>query len=396
MNKQRKFISILLMFSMILSMMVITGCSSKYTSPGKDKEALVVTIGKDKIYMDTLKPYIADTEITTEYYNQMYKSYDAEYNIWSEKDADGVENAVGLRNEVLKNFEEMYIINKEAAKDDKYEIPKKDLKKLKSNSKKLVKSFSKKMIKKTGFKSDSFVEMQKMKYVYDKYKADLIDGFGVKADDVKADYDYDNIYRQYTTTYLYIATTSTDESGNQTVMSDEEKKEAKKTMEKAYDMLKDGKSAEDIVKKYPEITSEEKTYTQKDAYPDKVPGTKDDKKEDETEQAEAEPDEYTEKTKKLKKDEYTKVFEYTGNYAIGIMKDNDSKEAYDAAIEQGITEKETKLFEKKMKELKKTDEYKIKVNKKVWHSIKLGNITIIQDEFNKASGFLKKKGSSEE
>ena len=37
------------------------------------------------------------------------------------------------------------------------------------------------------------------------------------------DYDYDNIYRQYTTTYLYIATTSTDESGNQTVMSDEER-----------------------------------------------------------------------------------------------------------------------------------------------------------------------------
>ena len=164
-NKQRKFLAILLMFSMILSMMMITGCSSKYTKPGKDKDALVVTIGKDKIYMDTLKPYIADTEISTEYYNQMYKQYDAEYNIWTEKNEDGVVNSVGLRNEVLENFEEMYIINKEAQKKDgKYEISKADLKKLKANSKKLVKTFSKKMIKKTGFKNDSFVEMQKMKY----------------------------------------------------------------------------------------------------------------------------------------------------------------------------------------------------------------------------------------
>ena len=389
MNKQRKLISVLLMLSMILSMVMFAGCSSKYTSPGKDKDALVVTIGKDKIYMDTLKPYIADTEISTEYYNQMYKQYDAEYNIWSEKDADGVENAVGLRNEVLKNFEEVYIINKEAEGDDKYNIPKKDLKKIKANSKKLVKTFSDKMIKKTGFKSDSFVEMQKMKYVYDKYS------FKVKADDVKADYDYDNIYRQYTTSYLYIATTSTDESGNQTVMSEEEKKAAKETMQKAYDMLKDGKTAEEIVKKYPEITNEEKTYTQKDAYPDKVPGTKEDDKDKKAQDAENEPDAYTEKTKKLANNEYTEVFDYAGNYAIGIMKDNNSKEAYDAAIEQGITEKENKLFEKKIKELKKTDKYKIKVNREVWHSFKLGDVTIIQDEFNKASGHLKKKGGNQ-
>ena len=394
MNKQRKFLAILLMFSMILSMMMITGCSSKYTKPGKDKDALVVTIGKDKIYMDTLKPYIADTEISTEYYNQMYKQYDAEYNIWTEKNEDGVVNSVGLRNEVLENFEEMYIINKEAQKKDgKYEISKADLKKLKANSKKLVKTFSKKMIKKTGFKNDSFVEMQKMKYVYDKYKEDLIKTFKVTKDNVKKDYDYDNIYRQYTTTYLYIATTSTDESGNQTVMSEDEKKEAKKTMEKALDMLKDGKSAEEVVKKYPEITSEEKTYTQKEAYPDKVPGTKE-TKDDGTQEQDTEPDDYVEKTKKLKKDEYTNVFEYSSNYAIGIMKDNDSKEAYDAAIEQGITEKEEEMFEKKVKELKKTKEYKIKVNKDVWHSIKLGNITIIQDEFNKATGNLVDKGAN--
>ena len=65
-NKQRKFIAVLLMLSMVLSMAITTGCTSKYVSPKNDSKSLVVTIGKDKIYMDTLKPYIADTEITTE------------------------------------------------------------------------------------------------------------------------------------------------------------------------------------------------------------------------------------------------------------------------------------------------------------------------------------------
>ena len=395
MNKQRKFIAVLLMLSMVLSMAITTGCTTKYVSPKNDSKSLVVTIGKDKIYMDTLKPYIADTEITTEYYNQMYKQYNEEYDIWSEKDADGVVNAVGLRNEVLKTFEEMYISYKEASKDDKYDIPSKDLKKLEDNSKKLVKTFSKKMIKKTGFKSDSFVEMQKMKYVYDKYKEDVIKTFKVTKKDVQDNYDFDNIYRQYKTTYLYIATVSTDDSGNETALSDEEKATAKKTMEKALKMLKDGKSVADITKKYSNITSEEKSYQQDEAYPDKVPGTEDSDKKDEDSfsetAAETDVDEYVEATKKLKNGKFTDVFEYDNKYVIGIMDDNKSKEAYKTAIEQGISEKEEEMFTDKINKLKKTDEYKVTVNKKVWNSLKLGNLTIIQDEFSKASGFLKDK-----
>lgn len=393
MNKQRRFISILLMLSMVLSMTMVTGCTSKYVSPRHDSKSLAVTIGKDKIYMDTLKPYIADTEITTEYYNQMYKQYNAEYDIWSEKAADGVINAVSLRNEVLKTFEEMYISYKEASKDDKYKIPDKDLKKLEENSKKLVKTFSKKMIKKTGFKSDSFVEMQKMKYVYDKYKEDVIKSFKVTKDDVKDNYDYKNKYRQYKTTNLYISTVETDDSGNETTMSDSEKKKAKETMEKALKMLKEGKSVKEITKKYPSIKSEEKSYQQDEAYPDKVPGTDDSKKDDSKKDtsAETDKDEYVEATKKLKNGKFTNVFEYDKKYTIGIMDNNDSKEAYDSAIEQGISEKEEKMFTDNIDKLKKTDEYKIKVNKKVWNSLKLGNLTIIPEEFSKGTGNLKDK-----
>ena len=73
------------------------------------------------------------------------------------------------------------------------------------------------------------------------------------------------------------------------------------------------------------------------------------------------------------------------------MDDNKSKEAYNTAIEQGISEKEEEMFTDKIDKLKKTDEYKVTVNKKVWNSLKLGNLTIIQDEFSKASGFLKDK-----
>ena len=74
---------------MALSMLSMTGCASRYTSAKNDDKSLVVTIGKEKVYMDRIKPFIAKTEITTEYYNQMYMQYNAEYNIWDEKDADG-------------------------------------------------------------------------------------------------------------------------------------------------------------------------------------------------------------------------------------------------------------------------------------------------------------------
>ena len=49
------------------------------------------------------------------------------------------------------------------------------------------------------------------------------------------------------------------------------------------------------------------------------------------------------------------------------------------------------MFTDKIDKLKKTKEYKVKVNKKVWNSLKLGNLTIIPEEFSKATGNLKDK-----
>ena len=405
MKKQHRKVAGVLVFSMALSMLSMTGCASRYTNANNDSKSLVVTIGKEKVYMDRIKPFIAKTEITTEYYNQMYMQYNAEYNIWDEKDADGVKNSVALRDDVLEEFEEKYIVYKEAAKDKdkKYEISKKDLAKLEKNSKELVKTFSKNVIKKTGFKADSFVELQKMQYVYDKYKADVIDSFKVTKKDVQDNYDFDNVYRQYKTTMIYIDTTQTDETGNVTSLSDADKKEAKATMEKALKMLKSGKTPEEIKEKYNTITVEEKNYQQDEAYPADVEDKEDKKdkkdkkdKDEKSETAEVEEkDTYIEKTKKLKNGKYTSVFEYDTKYCIGVMENNKSKDAYNSAIDSGIAELEEEKFSDKIKELKKTDEYKIKVNKNVWEKIKLGKVTIIQDEFLKASGILKDSSSEE-
>jgi len=402
-RKQHRKVAGILICSMALSVLSMTGCGNRYTSAKNDDTSLVVTIGKEKVYMDRIKPFIAKTEVTTEYYNQMYMQYNAEYNIWDEKDADGEKNSVSLRDDVLEEFEEKFIVYKEAAKnkDAKYEISKEDLKKLEKNSKELLKTFSKNVIKKTGFTEDSFVELQKMQYVYDKYKADMIKTFKVKKADVEKDYDYGNVYRQYKTTNMYISLSGTDEEGNPIELSDKEKKEAKKTLEKAYKLLKKGEKPDAIKEKYPDIVVEEKNYQQDEAYPADAEDKKEDKdKKSEDKDAEAsqatEADAYIEKTKKLKNGKFTNVFEYDGKYCIGIMNNNKSKEAYDAAVESGVAQLEEDKFADKIKELKETDEYKITVNKKVWESVKLGNITIIQDEFLKASGILVDKNSEEQ
>lgn len=376
---------------MSTSMLMVGGCSNRYTSPKNDSKSLVVTIGKDKIYMESIKPFIAKSEITTEYYNQMYKQMqnNPDYNIWDEKDSDNVKNSIALRDKVLEEFEERYICYKEATKNSnkKYDIPAADLKKLEKNSKDLVKTLSKNVIKKTGFKEDSFVELQKMEYVYNKYKADIIKTFKVTKKDVEKDYDFDNKYRLYKTTQLYIATSTTDENGNTTQLSDAEKANAKSTLEKAYKLLKQGKTIEQVQKKYATVLSEEKSYQQDEAYPanEKNNDKKDEQAKDD------EKDVYVENTKKLKNKQFTKVFEYDGKYCIGIMDDNKSKEAYNSAIDNGISQLEEEKFADKIKEFKKNDDYKITVNKKVWESIRLGNVTIIPDEFLKASGILENK-----
>ena len=47
--------------------------------------------------------------------------------------------------------------------------------------------------------------------------------YEVTKKDVKDDYDFDNVYRQYKTTMIYIDTTATDETGNVTNLSDKDK-----------------------------------------------------------------------------------------------------------------------------------------------------------------------------
>ena len=74
-KKQHRNVAKILSFSIVFGMLAVSGCSNRYTSAKNDSKSLAVTIGEDKIYMDTIKPFIAKAEITSEYYNQMYMQY---------------------------------------------------------------------------------------------------------------------------------------------------------------------------------------------------------------------------------------------------------------------------------------------------------------------------------
>ena len=148
--------------------------------------------------------------------------------------------------------------------------------------------------------------------------------------------------------------------------ADAKKKEAKAKMDSVYELLESGKSMEEAAK-----AAKEARYSTRDFTVEEL-------------ENEAE---YCVKAAALKVGEYTQVVEFNSAYYIIKLTDDDSKEAYEEAIEDAMEAKKSEKYADKMEELKEK-EYKIEVNEKVWDSFELGDFAIIADEYDKAFGIL--------
>jgi len=404
MMKIKRLLSGLLATALVSSTFIFAGCDSEMKS-----DKVVVTIGNDKIALKDMKGYLAVSEISQELQDYQYSAmYAQQLGVSQTSTWESDESKKSFADTTMDNFVEMYIMNKEAKKEDGYEkkVDEKVKETFEKNADKLLASFSDTMKDKSGITKDDIVEYQKMKYIYDEYKKKLLDSYKVEKDDVKGDIDYDNEYRQYKTTKYSVSLVNQSEDGMSapTQKSDKEKKEAKETIDKALSMIKDGKSKDDIEKELKDkgLTIEEKNYTQAEAYPDKV--KKDDKKDndkkddkdtekkDGTDKKETKVEKYIEKSRELKKDEHTDVIEDESEYSIAVMNDNDSKEAYDAQIETAITDKKNKKYDDKLKELKDSDDYKVNVEE-AWKETDFGKLIIDRDEFDKAENKIKKNSN---
>ncbi len=345
MKNSKRIISKLLVFTLIAGMIFAAGCSKKTSSTGD----LVVTINDQKLYMQDMMYFIYAMEAQGQMYAQYYPGYwDMEYN-------EGVTMRQQMKQSVMDAavmWEILYL----KAQEEKDTLTDDEKTTIKTNVESIMTSLkdNSEQLKLTGFTTENLTTAQNKLQLANKYYQKVIDGLGIKEDDVKATVDRDK-YKEYDTEYLFAATTKYDDSSKLVDLSDEEKAAAKTNINKALTEAKAGKEFADIAKEFDNLTTSTLNFV------------KDDGKADEAYQTAA---------MKLDNDAIADgIIETASGYYIIKMKDNNSSTSYDAAVKDAVTQAQNDAFTKKYEnEIKK--DYTITVNDKVWDKIVMGETTI--------------------
>lgn len=435
-NKSKRITAVVLAAGMVAGSSMLGGCGKNYASPSNAKEALVVTLGDNKLYMNEIKPYIFFEEFSGQTSNYYYKMLGISDSYWSDTsyDDDSKTNSEAAKEKALNDAIEDYILYYEGEKTGDYELSDDEKSALESNAKALIECMSDKSIKKTGFTEDDFVKYQTVVHISDEYKQALIESFGVTTDQFKENYDFDNEYRGYEVSYARIPLTTSQDDGTSVDKTEEEKAAANDALEQLRAKIESGtgfqeasldfadqgvetdtytftvgdykalvaKDEKEAKEAEAENTSEVKDADSEDtADADKTEDseTKDDESKDEDSEAAdddatAEPSSEATSNENLIKTMYnynvgalTEVFEADGYYYVARLESNTSTSVYDSKLESDKTEEENKQYDEWLEKQKEGD-YKCTVNDDVWKEIDVEQLTLIEDEYLKAFGIL--------
>ena len=343
----------------------MVGCGAP--SPSKDQDTIAITVGETEINFEQARCYLFLTEAVYENMMTQYQMYGLTYDWDTVMDEESeMTQGESVKESVIQNIIADEITYNEAMKTGKYEVTKEEEETIKKNAKALMDTLSEETIKKNGFTEEMFVEYQMKVNIVAKYTYDNTQAQKVERSEVEGDVDYDNVYRQYKTEYIKYDLVTTEKDGETTNFTDEQKAAAKKDMEAVYELVKSGKSMEEAAKSNDKAKFNTRDFT--------------------VEELENKA-EFCVKAAELKVGGYTEILEFNSAYYIIKLTDDNSKDAYEEAIEDAIDNKKAEKYSEAMEELKEK-EYKIEINEKVWDSVELGNFAIIADEYDKAFGFL--------
>ncbi len=435
-NKSKRITAVVLAAGMVAGSSMLGGCGKNYASPSNAKEALVVTLGDNKLYMNEIKPYIFFEEFSGQTSNYYYKMLGISDSYWSDTsyDDDSKTNSEAAKEKALNDAIEDYILYYEGEKTGDYELSDDEKSALESNAKALIECMSDKSIKKTGFTEDDFVKYQTVVHISDEYKQALIESFGVTTDQFKENYDFDNEYRGYEVSYARIPLTTTQDDGTSVDKTEDEKAAANDALEQLRAKIESGTGFQEASLDFADQGVETDTYTftvgdykalvakdekkakeaeaentsevkdadsEDTADADKTEDseTKDDESKDEDSEAAdddatVEPSSEATSNENLIKTMYnynvgalTEVFEADGYYYVARLESNTSTSVYDSKLESDKTEEENKQYDEWLEKQKEGD-YKCTVNDDVWKEIDVEQLTLIEDEYLKAFGIL--------
>lgn len=352
MKKTKKVLSLLLISTLAVGMTFMTGCSQK-EDPAK---SVVVTVNDKDIYLNEMMYYIMAVESSGAQYEAAYQQYTGT-SYWDQKDPNDP-NGKTIREQAkdyVMNTAELYEILYDKAVKDGYTLTDDEKTQAETNADQILTNISKDQLNVTGFTKELLSQVQQKLTLGGKYYTDLIDGFDIDDEGIKATIKRDD-YKQYKTEFLFVPTTKLDESYNSVELTEDEKTAAKTTITAALDKVKAGEEFSAIKEADDKLTTSTLDFVLDDGTAEEA---------------------YQDAAVALEKDAFTKdiVETDTGFYIIKMV-DNNASDAYDKAVTEAISKAEQDAFDAEYEKIKK--EYTITVNSKVWDPIVIGKTTIIE------------------
>lgn len=367
MNKFKKVMSLVLMIVLVCSMALVTGCGKKDSKKVSDKtedgsvdtsinykkDDVALTVDNEDLTMEEMLYYIYSYESQIDYMDQMYQYY-FNTGYWDMEVEEGKTIRQDAKDQAMDTAIRYEVLYREAMKKD-YSLTDDEIKTIKENSASVIEQMSEEQLALTGFTEEAITTIQQKWAITDKYYQDLIDSFDIDDKAIKKGIDKDQ-YKEYSTEYIMVPTATTDDQGNSTPLSDDEKKAAKEKIEAIYDKVKDSKNLEDGISD----GDSDVTYTDLSFLPN-----------DENETADKT---FMKEAMKLANGEISGIVETDEGYYIIKMVDDSATTSYDEAVDTAIKEAEDARFEEEFKTIQES--YNVKINDKVWDKVVMGNNTI--------------------
>ncbi len=321
----------------------------------------VVTINGDKISLSDMSYRIWKAEQSGNSMEQFYQAYmnSSYWDAASQSDATKTNRDV-IKEQVVAEEQEMQILYAEAKKADNasdFELTDDEKKDIDKEVQSVLDKYTTVNRLRLGFSKSYLKEQMEMQKIADKYKESVIEGFGIKEDEVTKDISKTE-YREYDIDYYMVPLTEKNDDGDSKDVSADKKKELKKQME---DLQKKAKDAEDFTKLLEDsdksgITHSSAQIVEKDGW-------------------QYLSDSQLKSVKKMKNDEISDVIEDKENKSLFLIKmtNNNSTEAYDSACEEAVQAEEDNKYKEYLENI--SAEYTLEVNDDVWDDVVIGEVT---------------------
>ena len=333
----------------VLAVVVVFACI--FVGYDQMKAKVLLTVGEEKLTLKDLGYYIYQGEKEGNYYASMYEQfYGAGYDYWNEEGEDGTTQAENMGEAIMQEAiydETLYL----KATESGYTATDNDIKTATEQRDELAKELTKKQKMIRGLSSSELYDVLLKKAIADRYKTDVITGFGLDYDEITADIK-EKDYKQYDFQYYHVSTTTTNDDGESVSVSDDEKANLKARMD---ELAVSAETAEDFTKL---LGEDEETITfnengqliEKDGFDEKI----------------------DKKIKKMSKDEVSDVLEGEDGYYLIKLIDNTSKESYETAVETAKTNAEEEAFEEEYTNNIEPG-YVSEINYDEWDYVKIGS-----------------------